>query len=75
MDMSLDYSSSFEVYGSLFRTYLKKFGIRYNEFKNLFNKFQRAKTTNGKIGPVGLSKNENGWVCHLANGSLLILCL
>ena len=24
---------------------------------------ERARTTNGKIGPVDLSDNENGWVC------------
>ena len=39
---------------------------------------KRDRTMNGKIGPVDLTKNENGRVCltsNSSNGSLLILCL
>ena len=42
-------------------------------------RFQRAKTTDGKYGPVDMSKNENDWEGlksdNSANESLLILCL
>ena len=55
LEKNVDKYSSIESTLVHLKTYNSKY--MYVEFT------QRARTTNGKIGPVDLPKNKNGWVC------------